>query len=308
MKTAVDLLRWKTGQACCPGRLPLLLALMAIVFPVCASAGPRMYDLRKIMVHPPQPLTIGHGRAAESVPQAPTAQQRPTPQSPEHTSASPTRSATPSPIASPKAEEARPWVHWIEPLDSCVGSCGISFYVGRLTSTATVEASGVDGFIPPWSYDWGDPNGDEAFLLAAAFSKRVLGIGRYFVVEPEIGLGQRVGALSATEIWAAIYFRWTWFPWNRWLYTTIAVATGFNYATRREAHEKRNLVNGDEGSYLLHFFSPEITFSLPADPTIEFFLRYHHRSSGKILWGELAIFNNSGAGSSFPAVGLRYRF
>ena len=68
------------------------------------------------------------------------------------------------------------------------------------------SAFGLQAFTPIW--DW---QLDEHYLIATAFSRRLLSF--YALdIEPEIGIAQRFGGMHETEAWAAIYLRWTAFP------------------------------------------------------------------------------------------------
>jgi hypothetical protein len=121
-------------------------------------------------------------------------------------------------------------------------------------------------------------------------------------IEPEFGIGKRFGNVRAVEIWGALYFRWTYFPWNDYLKTTIGVNTGLNYATDIEAEERQGSVPGHKGSHILHNFSPEMTFAPPTIPSFEVLLNYHHRS------GMYGLINGVYGGTQFATLGLRYRF
>lgn len=201
-------------------------------------------------------------------------------------------------------------LRWHDPLSACKGHCAVHVSIGRFSDTPMTHSFGLNSdFIPdasdyvaPWNYDYKD-----AFLVSGTVSRRVLTAGSWASVEIEAGVGQRFGDLHATELWGAMYLRWHVFPWNRWLYTTAAVSTGFNYATKVEDLERQRDDNR-KGSQLLHYLSPEITFALPERQEWELVLRYHHRSGGGGILGEHRVFNGVTGGSNFVTVGVRYRF
>lgn len=185
----------------------------------------------------------------------------------------------------------------------CNGDCAIAAYAGRSSGTDTFVAFGLNGFKPAWDWEW-----DEAYIGALAISRRLLtfgvrGLGDTVSVELEAGIGQRFGDLHETEVWIALYGRWTYFPWNHLIYTTVAASTGFSYATGIPDLERRNTDNL-AGSRLMHFFSPEITFALPRYKHIEFLVRYHHRSG---LF-KADLFNRTTGGLNFLSAGFRVRF
>lgn len=206
--------------------------------------------------------------------------------------------ATPVP-----AEE--PFVHWGFGPDRpwCMDDCYVHFYGGRLITSSMKQAFGIDGFRPIWNWEWGDSG-----LIAGAASKRLVRFGNALDIEAEIGVGKRFGDLRETEGWAAFYVRWTLFPWNDYLRTTVAVSTGLDYASGTPAYEVRRGGAG-EGSRLLHFLSPEISFALPSAPDWELVFRYHHRSGGReFLLGETALFNSVSGGVQYGTAGIRVRF
>jgi hypothetical protein len=178
----------------------------------------------------------------------------------------------------------------------CAGDCGVAVYAG-----AYVEDSLGDEIIlspsPPYSWDYA---GDD-HLVATSVSRRVARFWRHWTVEPEVGIGQRFGRQSATEIWGAFFFRYSGFPWNRYLVTTAALSTGLNWASEvTEVEEER--AEDAEGSQWMHFFSPEITLAAPSRPEVELVLRFHHRSG---VWG---LVSDAWGGAQYASVGVRLRF
>ena len=165
------------------------------------------------------------------------------------------------------------------------------------------SAYGFKGFTPVYDYQWRNSG-----FVGATFSRPVLSYGGLFAVDLEIGLGKRYGALSSAETWGAVYFRWTKFPWNHIVRTSVAVSTGLNYAFGSDAIEVARMGNGGRGSKLLHFLSPEITFGLPDRPDVDLFLRLHHRSGGKNIFGPKSIFKSADGGAQYGSIGVRKRF
>jgi len=120
-------------------------------------------------------------------------------------------------------------------------------------------------------------------------------------VEPELGLGQRFGEQDETEIWGAVFLRYRGFPWDRAVVTSVALSTGFNYASAVSEEEVERARDG-KGSRWMHFFSPEITFALPRSPQVELLFRFHHRS------GVFGLVSDAWGGAQYGAIGLRVRF
>ena len=193
--------------------------------------------------------------------------------------------------------------HFSDPTSSCQSDCAFSLYAGRFLDTSMKEVFGLNGFTPPQKWRWGNSS-----FVGMTFGRPILRYSDLFAVELEVGAGKRFGALTSTEVWGAIYFRWTKFPWNHIVRTSMAVSTGLNYAPHLDAIENARTENAGRGSHLLHFLSPEITFGLPSRPDIDVFLRLHHRSGGGKIFGPVAIFKGAGGGAQYGVVGVRTRF
>ena len=63
---------------------------------------------------------------------------------------------------------------------------------------------------------------------------------------------------------APFYVRWTAFPWNSFIHTTLGMSTGLSYATGISDFERaHSQLNPPNGTHVQHYFSPELTFALP---------------------------------------------
>jgi hypothetical protein len=192
----------------------------------------------------------------------------------------------------------------------CAGRCAVHLYGGFATSTSMTSMFALDDvatfapekFVAPWDWDYTGSG-----LIAGAVSSRLITIAGIIDIEGEAGVGQRFGHMHETEFWAALYARWTWFPWNHIVRTSIATSTGLNFATGVPWAERQRDANG-RGSKLLHFFSPEITLGLPSQPEWDLVARIHHRSGARVLFGDLPLFNGVDGGVHFATLGVRYRF
>jgi hypothetical protein len=178
----------------------------------------------------------------------------------------------------------------------CDGDCAITFYAGPF-----IEDSMADILLkspqPPLAWDY---RGDDG-IVAVAASRRLATILGQIDLEPELGFGQRLGRQSEREIWAALFARYRGFPWDEHVVTTMALSTGFNYATGISAVE-RERADPAPGARLLHFFSPEVTFAHPSRPDVELIFRFHHRS------GVFGLVSETRGGAHYGTVGLRFRF
>lgn len=100
-----------------------------------------------------------------------------------------------------------------------------------------------------------------------------------------------------TELNAATLARWTRFPWNRRVRTTIALGIGPSLALETPAIERER---HDRAARRMLFMPFEVTAG-PPDGAWEAMIRVHHRSGG-FDWVSRA------SGSNFVSVGVRARF
>jgi hypothetical protein len=192
------------------------------------------------------------------------------------------------------AEEGALHWRWAVSEDFCDKTCALTFYGGKFLHTEMVHIFAQGDFTPIWDWTY-----EDSTLFASTFSRRVGSFGRFIDVEAELGAAKRFGLAKDLEIWAVLYFRWKYFPWNNYLRTTIAVPTGFNWASAIPEIERIRALD-KTGRQLLHFFSPEVTFGLPSHPDWDLMLRIHHRSG----W----VFFPIGGGAQYFTIGLRHHF
>jgi hypothetical protein len=190
------------------------------------------------------------------------------------------------------------WLVWNEHdvFGPCHDDCGVAFYGGREITTPMSSVFLVHNPVAPWNDQAGD-----AGLIAVAFSRRFATLFGALDLEAEAGMDQRFGDMHATTGWLAAGFRWTWFPWNDVITTTIAFVDGGSLASQIDPEERIRSKNG-RGSDFLNFASPEITFALPDQPEYELVVRYQHRS------GIFGLINGVYEGSSFATIGFRRIF
>lgn len=184
---------------------------------------------------------------------------------------------------------------FISPFSQCEMNCTATIFVGRYISTPMTDIF-IKYKTAPWNW-----NTKDSTLVSGAFNREILTYSDVFAFETEVGVGKRFGLQDEWEVWGALYARWKSFPWNDYLRTTVALSTGLNYATGISGLERKK--SEDHQSKVLHYLSPEITFGLPDRPDIDLVFRFHHRSGG-----DLGVFNDTGGGSQYQTVGLRYRW
>jgi hypothetical protein len=175
----------------------------------------------------------------------------------------------------------------------CAGDCATAIYWGDYVETSMVDIFGDP--IPPNEWDFRNDS-----LIATAVSRNA-GHWKRLTFEPEVGIGQRYGKQDETELWAALFVRYHGFPWDDYLTTTFALSTGLNWATGVSEIEQERARDG-EGSQLMHFFSPEITFALPSRPNVQLLFRIHHRS------GVFGLVSDAWGGAQYGTFGFRVWF
>ena len=209
-----------------------------------------------------------------------------------------------TPLAERRADGYAPtsWLTFSQVDSVCGGECAVTLSAGKFVETNMSEIFLYGDPVAPWDYEFA-----EDYIISLAGSRRVATLFDVIDLEAEVGVAQRFGLDSTVEVWVGGYARWTAFPWNDHVRTTIAINTGLNYATDVTALERKR---GDtpDGSNLLHYLAPEITFAHPDWKRSEVVFRFHHRSGGEMLWGDSWLFDGVSGGAQYFTLGLRQRF
>ncbi len=142
----------------------------------------------------------------------------------------------------------------------------------------------------------------EHYLVAVTAKKTVWRSGSWpLSLEFDGMLGLQSGAATLGEVAVAPALRWSGFPWNGMLHTSVSVAPlGISYTT---AVNPLELGQEGKGSQILNWLFLELALSNPDRQSTEIFMRLHHRCA------VYDLLNNYGAnGEDFFVVGLRRRF
>lgn len=110
---------------------------------------------------------------------------------------------------------------------------------------------------------------------------------------------KHMGLQTHWEFNGLVIWRWTNFPWNRYLKTTIAVGDGLSYATVVPPLELASHTNTG-ATRLLDYFLLETTFAPPWADNWALVTRVHHRSGAK------GLFDGVHGGSNVIAVGIKF--
>jgi hypothetical protein len=142
-----------------------------------------------------------------------------------------------------------------------------------------------------------DANYAKQYVVLGTLGREIGSLGNLVRFEWETGLGVHFGRQEFVD--AHLYFvaRWIWFPWNRWVPTTIAIGTGPSLASKRPELENEK---GEAGHYK-NGFMMELTVAPPTAPDWMLAARIHHRSS---FFGLL----QAGTPSDYVTIGIKHRF
>jgi hypothetical protein len=121
---------------------------------------------------------------------------------------------------------------------------------------------------------------------------------RLWSLELEANVARHFGIQDHFEFnLPVLTLRWDYFPWDKFLDTSLAYGLGPSYATTLPEYERQK--SGDSEQLLL-FWHIEAAFALP-DSNWSTIFRLHHRSSA------YGLFADKG-GSNILTMGLRYEF
>ena len=169
----------------------------------------------------------------------------------------------------------------------------VTFWIGSAAKDGILR----DIATQPWNADWGAD-----IFYGASYSYRIGRLWTDIAVDIEAGGGYRAGDTNSPEAWVALYGRYDGFPWRNRLYTSVAFSTGLHWMNNLPESETGTAAQPEPNqSKLLHYLSPEITFSLPNYLEHEVAIRYAHRS------GVFGTFNGVWEGSNVLTIGYRRR-
>lgn len=96
-----------------------------------------------------------------------------------------------------------------------------------------------------------------------------------------------------------LIFRFSSFPWNHYIDTSLAIGEGASYVTAIPSLEQKDNVST---KHLLNFLMFEATFAHPSYRQWQLLTRIHHRS------GAFGLYNADNSGSNDVSIGIRYLF
>jgi hypothetical protein len=163
----------------------------------------------------------------------------------------------------------------------------ITFFTGMLTGNQ-------------WE-DFFEPAGltfRRTYMAGIGYNHRIATVVDALEIEGLVQAAPHFGAAHQWEFDAAANARWTDFPWNDVLPTTLSFALGPSYETQIPREEEP--LNGGFSKRWLAFWLFEIEVSPPQSPWSGV-IRVHHRSTAFGLFGK-------GGGSNWLVLGVRRYF
>jgi hypothetical protein len=100
-----------------------------------------------------------------------------------------------------------------------------------------------------------------------------------------------------------LVWRWTKFPWGRYLSNSFAIGDGLSYSSHSPYADRGEGKLASDYSKFLNYLMLEATFALPAKPELQLVFRMHHRCT---VWGTYP--KKANAGSTSLGFGVRYYF
>ena len=166
----------------------------------------------------------------------------------------------------------------------------------------------------------GGPRYDN-YIVGAAYDRDLVDLGHGFYFGVEVGIADRYGnykqccypivssssIVQSAELWAGPQIRYA----GILLFDVVRIGGGVTFglsaATASIGAEAQRELQFSGNARLLYYLGPELDFSTPRLPTIEFVLKLQHPSGGKTV-PFLPTLGNMAGGYNADVAGIRYRF
>jgi len=162
----------------------------------------------------------------------------------------------------------------------------LSLYTGQHSDTRFVEILRAD------------TDFQSSYLAVAGLGREIYSFSEDLHLEGEVNIGQHWGQQTHSEINALFPLRWSRFPWDSVLDTSVAFGLGLSLATQAPPIEERADLPADP---FLAYMMFEFETRLPRWPQRSIYMRIHHRS------GVFDLVSDA-SGSNFVGLGLRAHF
>jgi hypothetical protein len=159
------------------------------------------------------------------------------------------------------------------------------------------------------------------YIVGAAYDRDLVDLGHGFYFGVEFGIADRYGnykqccnpivlsssVVQSAELWAGPQIRYAGILLFDVVRIGGSVTFGLSAATASIGTEAQRELEAPGNARLLYYLGPELDFSTPRIPNIEFVLRLQHRSGGKQTPG-LPTLGNMAEGYNSNVAGIRYQF
>lgn len=171
----------------------------------------------------------------------------------------------------------------------------IGAYVGALSDQSLINIT----VLRPWAPNFASGLLVDAHAVYTAYRFQSIPIE----LELEGGIAKRFGNSQAGQQWEFDLIpmaRWTYFPWNDYVYTNFRLGLiGASYVTGISEFE-RQFDSSGHSSRFLNLLVPELTVSPSKEAPFEVFVRVHHRS------GVYGLINGVHGASNYISTGIRF--
>jgi len=138
---------------------------------------------------------------------------------------------------------------------------------------------------------------DNAYIGVVALAREIGHYKKYLSFELEGQVAKHFNKDTHWEFVGALIGRWNYFPWDKYVDTSLAIGDGISYYTDVSEVEKDD---DDDAQRALNYLLVEVALGLPEYPKWDLVFRIHHRSS---------VFGLVGAGgSNFVGAGIKFGF
>jgi len=138
---------------------------------------------------------------------------------------------------------------------------------------------------------------DNAYIGAVALARELWHYKKYLSFELEGQVAKHFNKDTQWEFVGVLIGRWHYFPWDKYVDTSLAVGDGLSYYTDVSEVEKED---DEDAQRVLNYLLVEVALGLPQYPKWDLVFRIHHRSS---------VFGLVGAGgSNFVCGGIKFGF
>jgi hypothetical protein len=140
---------------------------------------------------------------------------------------------------------------------------------------------------------------DNAYIGVVALAREIWHYKKYLSFELEGQVAKHFNRDTHWEFVGLLIGRWNYFPWDKYVDTSLAVGDGISYYTEVSEVEEDD-DDDDDAQRALNYLLIEVALGLPEYPKWDLVFRVHHRSSVFGLVGE--------GGSNFVCAGIKFGF